>query len=78
MSWVLKPKNKVVPITLGFDHNQIVGSVTLDLSRCPPNPDWSLSLGFMVEEGQNDLVCFGVIPDIAYKTYVNNRVGKEA
>lgn len=77
MSWLDKARMRTVPIILGFDYTQVVGSATIDLSLVPQDTNWCLSIGSRSYGPKENLVCFGLIPDGDYKAYLNNQVGKE-
>lgn len=77
MSWIGKDRIHTVPIILGFDSAQIVGSVTIDLSKVPQNTNWCLSLETRSYGRKETLVCFGLVPDVEYAAYLNNQVDIE-
>jgi hypothetical protein len=64
---------KTVPVLLGFDHNSVIGSLTIDTEKLPPYPNWHISLGYkansILDQSNYELVSVGLVTDEKFKAY---------
>ena len=40
-----------IPVTIGFDHTQVIGFLEIDEARLPPRPDFHFALGYQALDG---------------------------
>lgn len=68
---------KTVPVLLGFDHNTVIGSITIDTEKLPPYPNWHISLGYktdsILDQSNYELVSVGLVTDEKFKAHEPSR-----
>ncbi len=65
-----------VPVSIGFNAQQVIGSMTIDETQLPPNPKFVFSIGYLTADIASDeytLVEIGLVPDHRYAEYVKLR-----
>jgi hypothetical protein len=67
-----------VPILLGFDYGNPIGTLTIEKDKLPPGVDWCFSLGYLVKDAVYDdelectvvtdyeLKCVSIVADANY------------
>lgn len=73
-----------IPVLLGFDSTQLIGTLTLDETKLPPGVGYVFSLGYSPTEFEGDplrdfnvkkadLMCVSLQSDEQYLAYLNSK-----